>query len=144
MPQITILYVEDHDLVLFTVKQLLEQEGWRVHICRDGGQALKQIAGEEHFDLFILDAELPSVSGLELIRRARTLTHRRATPIIMFTASDCGDEATAAGANMCLKKPAGIRDLLETCYRVMGHGPRLEAETDGHRRVANEGRNGGR
>jgi DNA-binding response OmpR family regulator len=138
------LYVEDHDLVLFTVKQLLEQEGWRVHICRDGGQALKQLAGAEHFDLLILDAELPSVSGLELIRRARTLTHRRATPIIMFTASDCSDEATAAGANECLKKPAGIRHLLETCYRVMNHGSNVEAETDGHRRAANEARNGGR
>ncbi|MFL6208967.1 MAG: response regulator [Pyrinomonadaceae bacterium] len=144
MPQITILYVEDHDLVLFTVKQLLEQEGWRVHICRDGGQALKQIAGQEHFDILILDAELPSVGGLELIRRTRSLTHRRATPIIMFTASDCGDEATAAGADECLKKPAGIRDLLDTCYRVMSHAPEVAAETDGHRRAANEARNGGR
>ena len=133
MPQITVLYVEDHDLVLFTVKQLLELEGWRVEISRDGDQALKQISGEEHFDLIILDAELPAISGLDLIRRARTLTHRRATPIIMFSASDCSEEAAAVGADACLKKPAGIKDLLDTCNRVMNHTADKESDTDGRR-----------
>ena len=133
MPQITVLYVEDHDLVLFTVKQLLELEGWRVEISRDGAQALKLLAGEEHFDLIILDAELPAVSGFDLIRRARTLTHRRATPIIMFTANDCAEEAAAAGADACLKKPAGIRDLLDTCNRVMNHIADRQTDTDGRR-----------
>ena len=119
MQQITVLYVEDHDLVLFTVKQLLELEGWRVQICRDGAQALKLIAGEERFELILLDSELPSVSGLDLVRRARGLPHRQATPIIIFTARDCAEEAANVGADACLKKPGGIKDLLDTCYRVL-------------------------
>ena len=137
MPQITVLYVEDHDLVLFTVKQLLELEGWRVEICRDGHQALKQIAGAEPFDLIILDAELPAVSGFDLIRRARTLAHRRATPIIVFSADDCGEEATAVGADACLKKPGGIKDLLETCNRVLKLETPDAVEADGQRRAVN-------
>jgi CheY-like chemotaxis protein len=137
LPQITVLYVEDHDLVLFTVKQLLELEGWRVQVCRDGHQAHKQLAGEEQFDLVILDAELPAVSGFELIRYARSLTHRRATPIILFTANECGEEAAAAGVNAYLKKPAGIKDLLDTCYRVMNHTTQAES-VDEHRHMPRE------
>ena len=119
MQQVTVLYVEDHDLVLFTVKQLLELEGWRVRICRDGGEALRHIKGDEHFDLIITDAELPTVSGFELIRKVRTLTHRQSTPVLCFTANDCGDEAIAAGAVAYLKKPGGIKDLIATCNRYL-------------------------
>jgi len=138
LQQTTVLYVEDHDLVLFTVKQLLELEGWRVRVCRDGSHALKQIAGEEHFDLIILDAELPAVSGLDLIRRARALAHREATPIIMFSALDCGEDALAAGADACLKKPGGIKDLLDTCYRVMNHTGAGESHDNERPRVVNQ------
>ena len=137
MPQITVLYVEDHDLVLFTVKQLLELEGWRVQICRDGAQALKLIASEDHFELILLDSELPSVNGLELVRRARRLPHRQATPIIIFTARDCADEAAAVGANACLKKPGGIKDLLDTCYRVLDMDMPGANEPKPQRRAAN-------
>ncbi len=114
MPQINILYVEDYELVLFTVKQLLELEGWRVDVCRDGTTALKKIEGIEQYHLIVLDADLPGISGLELVRRARKLTHRRRTPIIIFTASEYDAEASAAGANALLKKPNGIRDLIPT------------------------------
>jgi CheY-like chemotaxis protein len=138
LPQITVLYVEDHDLVLFTVKQLLELEGWRVQICRDGAQALKLIASEDHFELILLDSELPSVNGLELVRRARRLPHRQATPIIIFTARDCADEAAAVGANACLKKPGGIKDLLDTCSRVLNHDGKADADAYGHQRAAGD------
>ena len=143
MQQTTVLYVEDHDLVLFTVKQLLELEGWRVRVCRDGSHALKQIAGDEHFDLIILDAELPAVSGFDLIRRARALAHREATPIVMFTALECGEDALSAGANACLKKPGGIKDLLDTCYRVMNHTAADKTNGNDHLRTANQAGNSG-
>ena len=143
MQQTTVLYVEDHDLVLFTVKQLLELEGWRVRVCRDGSHALKQIAGEEHFDLIILDAELPAVSGFDLIRRARALAHREATPIVMFSALDCGEDALSAGADACLKKPGGIKDLLDTCYRVMGHTGADDRNGHERPRAANRAGNNG-
>lgn len=136
MQQITILYVEDHDLVLFTVKQLLELEGWRVQIARDGEHALRQIAGNEHFDLLILDAELPGVSGFELIRRTRALAQRQAIPIIMFTARECRTEALTAGADAFLKKPGGIKDLLDTCYRMLNIEPSGEFAADELRRAA--------
>ena len=115
MGQIKILYADDYDLVLFTVKQMLEMENWRVDVCRDGAVALKRIEGEERYDLIILDERLPGISGLDLIKRARLAKHLRATPIMMFTATHCEEQALAAGANAFLRKPSGIGELLETC-----------------------------
>lgn len=130
--QSRILYVEDYDLVLFTVKQLLELEGWVVEICRDGMTALKKLESAESFDLIMLDSEMLGIGGLDLLKRARTLTHRRRTPIIMFTASDCETEAMAAGANAFLKKPSGIRDLIQTTMQLLGSSDAIFELDDQH------------
>jgi DNA-binding response OmpR family regulator len=46
------------------------------------------LEGKEHYDLLLFDNELPHVNGVELIRRARRLPHRRRTPILMLSAGD--------------------------------------------------------
>lgn len=119
MQQTRILYAEDYDLVLFTVKQLLELENWQVDICRDGAAALKKLESDEHYDLIILDAQLPGESGLWLIKRARQLAHRRRIPIILFTGSLKHEEAMAAGADAFLKKPTGLKELIGTCNSLL-------------------------
>lgn len=117
--QIRILYAEDYDLVLFTVKQLLELEGWHIELCRDGTSALEKIEGREHFDCIVLDADMPGMHGLELLARARLMTHRRRTPVVIFTALDCEEEAQEAGADAFLRKPSGIRDLVPTIEQLL-------------------------
>ena len=129
MQQTRILYAEDYDLVLFTVKQLLELESWQVDICRDGSAALKKLESDEHYDLIVLDAQLPGESGLELVKRARHLAHRRRAPIIMFTGSLRHDEAIAAGADAFLNKPTGLKDLIATCNSLLDKGAEKTRDT---------------
>lgn len=119
LQQVRILYVEDYDLVLFTVKQLLEGENWRVEVCRDGPAALKKFEGEESFDLLILDERLKGYNGIELLRRARRTPRLRETPAVMFTATPCEEGALAAGADAFLRKPSGLKDLISTCRRLL-------------------------
>jgi two-component system nitrogen regulation response regulator NtrX len=119
LQQVRILYVEDYDLVLFTVKQLLEGESWKVDVCRDGDAALKKLRGEERYDLLILDERLRGVDGMGLLRHARQTPRLRATPAVMFTASHCEEDARAAGADAFLRKPAGLKDLIATCRRLL-------------------------
>ncbi|HEX8709744.1 MAG TPA: response regulator [Pyrinomonadaceae bacterium] len=109
MRPLTILYAEDYRLLMQQVRRLLEDEGWRVEVCADGRAALEKIAGDESYDLLLLDNSLPGVTGLELARRARLLTHRRRTPIIMLSASETATEAEQAGVNLFLKKPEQIQ-----------------------------------
>lgn len=66
--------------------------------CEDGCAALRMIESGRRYDLLMLDNDLPGVSGLELIRQARQLPHRRQIPIIMLSAGFHQAEAHRAGA----------------------------------------------
>jgi CheY-like chemotaxis protein len=62
--------------------------------------------------LLLFDNAMPGASGLELAARARQLTHRRATPCLLISASDCAAEARRAGADEFLKKPDDVQRLV--------------------------------
>lgn len=120
MGALTILYAEDYRLLLQYVKEMLEAQGWRVETCADGLSALERIESGNAYDLFVLDNSLPGISGLELVRHARTLAHRRRTPIIMLSASDAARASRRAGADAFLKKPDEINLLIKTIKRLAG------------------------
>jgi CheY-like chemotaxis protein len=119
MPHTTILLVEDSKFVSDAIKETLEAEGWRVRTCADGFAAWLLIKSEAHYDLILLDNELPNMIGLELTRRARDLEHRRETPIVMISASECARDARLAGANEYLRKPQDIGKIVETIARLL-------------------------
>jgi CheY-like chemotaxis protein len=116
---LTILYAEDHKVVAHIVTETLEDEGWSVVLCYDGAVAVKRLASEASYDLLLFDNDLPNVSGLELVRYAREFPHRRETPIIMISASECAREARLAGANEFLRKPQDIGKIVETVARII-------------------------
>lgn len=126
MRPVTILLVEVSDVVHRVVKKTLELERWRVEVYEDGVAALRELEGEAQYDLIITENDLPGASGLDLIRRSRTLAHRRDTPIIMFSSGPRRAEALDAGANEFLKKPEGIYAVSETVALLLG-GPRRHA-----------------
>jgi two-component system OmpR family response regulator len=114
-----ILLVEDCQIVADAVRETLEDEGWQVEMCADGFVAWLLIRSGAHYDLLLLDNELPNVNGLELARRARGLAHRKQTPIIMISASECVRDARLAGANEFLRKPQDIGKVVETVARLL-------------------------
>lgn len=70
---IRILLVDDHDLVLQGLKRIVElslPEIKSVSSATTGKEALS-LAASRHFDLFLLDMELPDMSGIELIKELR-------------------------------------------------------------------------
>ena len=114
-----ILYAEDNALLMQTVKDTLELEGCHVVACRNGTLARWKLEGDEHFDLVLLDNELPGINGIELARQARGLSHRRRTPVVIISASEVGGEARRAGVNAFLKKPEDINRVVETIERLL-------------------------
>ncbi|MDQ3802559.1 MAG: response regulator [Acidobacteriota bacterium] len=111
---LTILYVEDHKVVAEAVRDTLEAEGWRVALCSDGAAAVNRLAGDAGYDVLMFDNHLPNVNGLELVRYARQLPHRRHTPVIMLSASEAKAEARKAGADVFLRKPQDVGLIVET------------------------------
>jgi CheY-like chemotaxis protein/tetratricopeptide (TPR) repeat protein len=116
---IRILHVEDDTLVANAVRETLKGEGWRVLTYMDGAAALKEVESDAHYDLMLIDNQLPGVSGLELLARARELEHRQQTPIIMLSATDEWREARRAGASAFLRKPEDVHALAETIARLL-------------------------
>ncbi len=80
---------------------------------------MKILAGNEPFSIFIFDYDLPGQNGIELTRYARTLPHRRQTPIIIFSASDIEPDAWRAGASAVLQKPQDVGRLSGTVTRLL-------------------------
>ena len=116
---LSILHVENNEAVAQAVKEMLEMEGWRVETCADSVIALDRLTSQAIYDLIILDSGLQSINGSELARYARQLPHRRATPIIMLSASGDELEARRAGANAFLSKPEDIGLLAGTAKQLL-------------------------
>ncbi len=106
-----ILIVEDETQISRFLQLELEHENYSCTTCADGREAL-ELAVARDFDLIILDVMLPSLNGIEVLRRLR---QTKQTPVIILTARDqVVDKVTGLdiGANDYMTKPFAIEELL--------------------------------
>jgi two-component system, OmpR family, copper resistance phosphate regulon response regulator CusR len=107
-----ILLVEDDLKVASFIRRGLNENNIYVDHAADGVQA-EMLAGENIFDMIIMDIMLPKMSGLELCRKIRTIDTK--TPILLLTAMGTTDDKVTglnAGADDYLVKPFEFRELL--------------------------------
>ena len=106
-----ILIVEDEYKIARFVSLELIHEGYETTIVADGREALTK-ALEFDYDLIVLDVMLPSLNGIEILRRLRQV---KDTPVIILTARDQVVDKVAGldiGANDYMTKPFAIEELL--------------------------------
>lgn len=126
---VRILHVEDDETVAAMMKEMLEEQGWRVETYTNGAGALQKITGETDYDLLLVDYKLPEVNGLELVRRARQLPHRSRIPIIVLSATPIDAEAREAGADLFLHKPLDLNSLVKTVIRLLAEREQIKKVT---------------
>jgi len=80
----TIMVVDDSLTVRKVTQRLLEREGYRVLLAKDGVDALEQMQ-ETRPDLMLVDIEMPRMDGFDLTRHVRGNEATAALPIIMIT-----------------------------------------------------------
>lgn len=110
MPQ-SILLIEDEESLARFVELELVHEGYAVRKCFDGREGLDTALAED-FDLILLDIMLPSLNGLEVLRRLR---REKQTPVILLTARDAVMDKVNGldtGADDYITKPFAIEELL--------------------------------
>ena len=117
--QISILHVEDNEQIANLVREMGVSEEWVVEVCADGYGALEKLTGNNHYDVLVVDNDLPGLSGLELVERARKMRHRNRTPIVMLSGSNCETEAWSVGVQAFLKKPEQVSELPLTIHRLL-------------------------
>jgi CheY-like chemotaxis protein len=114
-----ILYVEQNQMLLQTVRDVLEFAGWYVKPCPSEGYAVAYVESAEHFDVLLIDHDFRGFSGLKLTERARRQPHRKDTPIVLISLEDIAEEAVRAGADAFLRKPNNLIELVETIRRLL-------------------------
>lgn len=107
-----LLVVEDNPELGQSLAELLRQQGFVVDLVERGDSA-DQLLTQAHYDLLLLDLNLPQLSGKALLRRLRE--RGDALPVIVLTASDSMDQKVLCleiGADDYLVKPVDLRELL--------------------------------
>ena len=85
MSKITILWADDEIDLLRPHILFLNNKGYDVVTVTNGRDALDAIEGQ-HFDLIILDENMPGISGLEALQRIKIA--QPTVPVIMITKSE--------------------------------------------------------
>lgn len=115
------LAVDDSGLLRRLVSASLEDFGFEVHTACNGEEALMVLLREGHFDLVVLDYNMPVMDGFGFLDRMRKLDRFQGTRVIMLTARNepgTVDAAFAAGANEYLVKPFSPELLREKIEMV--------------------------
>lgn len=114
-----ILLVEDDRMIGAAMVQALKDAAYAVDWVMDGETAIAA-AGDEAYDLAVLDLNLPPPDGLEVLRRFRSSRYQ--LPAIIVTARDGVDDRIMGldlGADDYLVKPFEIGELLARMRAVL-------------------------
>lgn len=108
-----ILIAEDELTNAILLRRLLTRAGYSVVVAHNGADALKHME-QESFDALLTDWMMPTMDGIELIRRLRE-TERPMPLIIMITAlvsEGARFHALQSGADDYIAKPVDVDELL--------------------------------
>ncbi len=102
-----VMVVDDSLTVRRVTQRLLEREGYRVVLAKDGMDALEKLA-EVRPIVMLCDIEMPRMDGFELVRVLRSDPERADIPVVMITsriAQKHRDHASQLGVQHYLGKP---------------------------------------
>jgi DNA-binding response OmpR family regulator len=123
-----VLIVEDDSGINQFLLQGLSEAGYAVDVAEDGLQGL-DFALAIDYDILVVDIQLPSLGGLELLKKLRL--HRISSPVLLLTARDTIQDRVQgldAGADDYLVKPFDFSELLAR-LRALLRRPPLQTET---------------
>ena len=98
-----ILIVDDERAIRYSLKEILEMEGYQVETAENGQEGL-QMAEKEKYDAIFCDIKMPEMDGTEML--AKVIEEGIETPVVMV--SGHADISTAVD---CIKK--GAFDFIE-------------------------------
>lgn len=108
---IKILVVDDDSSIRNMLSIVLKKNGYNV-VCSETSEAALKKLKNETFDMIITDIKMPGISGIDLLKKIKTIHPE--IPVIMITAFASANDAVEAmklGAEDYITKPFNLDEL---------------------------------
>ncbi len=128
MSEYNILWADDEIDLLKPHVMFLKTKGYEPVTVNNGRDAL-DLVEKQHFDLVILDENMPGLTGLETLQRIKEIAPQ--TPVIMITKSEeenIMDQAVGNKIADYLIKPVNPMQILSSIKKIL-HSGQLVSET---------------
>ena len=123
------MIAEDDESLALLLQYNFSSCGYDVEAISNGAAADERLKCAPP-DLLILDWGLPTLAGIEVLRRLRTRGGSRYVPVIMLTAR-CDREqrlrAVSSGVDVFLTKPFSLADLMSHARSLVRSGNSISA-----------------
>ena len=116
-----ILIADDNENIREALTYLLEDEGYKLWLAKDGAEALKQVR-EVRPDVLLLDIMMPEINGYDVCRTIKNDPDLKKTYIIMLTAKGQVAEqerGKEVGADEYVVKPFSPMEILTKIKKIL-------------------------
>jgi PAS domain S-box-containing protein len=123
---LSVLIVDDDQINLIIASDILSSVGVMTTTASDGAAALAILSTSNHYDLVLMDIQMPVMDGVTATRAIRKSERLKNLPIIGFTANTRPEEVQEylrVGMNQCLSKPISKNTLLNTISSQIKYSP---------------------
>ena len=124
-----LLLAEDNELNREIALEILAEYGFAIDAVENGAEAVKRIESAQpgHYDLVLMDIQMPIMDGYEATRRIRALNNPALAnvPILAMTANAFDEDRRAAadcGMNGFLSKPINVEEVIRALQNVLNLG----------------------
>jgi CheY-like chemotaxis protein len=114
-----LLIVEDNEINISVTQELLLETGLILDCAENGAVAVKK-AETKHYDIILMDMQMPLMDGMDATRAIRQLPGYADTPIIAMTGNAFSEDhqaCLAAGMNDFLSKPVIPMNLYQSLLK---------------------------
>jgi len=110
---LSILLVDDCDMNRRVISLMLRKLGHQADMAENGAEAIEALENR-HYDLVLMDIEMPVMDGFEATKIIRRRWHQNPKIIAVTALTDCKDACLEAGADDFLGKPLRIEKLRDS------------------------------
>ncbi len=121
-----ILIVEDEVPFQEIYRDILESEGYEVHVAEDGQLAIEYLSMNTP-DLVLLDIILPKQTGLDVLRHMREAANTKNIPVVVYSVIDDREQIDLAmklgATDFTIKGQTSAYEVLEKVNELLGNPP---------------------
>jgi CheY-like chemotaxis protein len=121
-----LLVIDDEPFIGRIVRLEFEQGPYRVSVTSDGDEGLAFLRAHPDVDLVLLDVNMPTRSGLEVLAEAKADPALGKVSFVVLTAAGQSaymERAKALGAAAFLTKPFSPKKLVRQVAAILGEDP---------------------